>query len=124
MKRRKMITLVLALVLMAANILPAAVPAGAAQTSVMTLETYAKSKSKSISRKKAKKIAINNAKKNYNIDKSTIRDMDVEKDKYKGKKVWEVNFEAKTGDGKGYYDFEYEIARGSGKILHREKERD
>ncbi|MBR0409745.1 MAG: hypothetical protein IJI25_01905 [Eubacterium sp.] len=122
MKRRKMITLVLALTLIAANLFSAAVPAASGSVAGMTMEIQAKSKE--ISKKKAKKIALDNAKKNYGIKTSTIRDIKVEKDKYKGKKTWEVSFEAITGKGKHYYDFEYDIARSGGKILHREKERD
>lgn len=123
MKKRKMMKF-LVLALMAVNMFGAALPASAGPMAGTAIVAQAKSKSGEISKKKAKKIAIDNAKKNYNIKKSTIRDLKIEKDTYKKKKTWEVSFEAKVGNGKQYYDFEYDIARGSGKILHREKERD
>jgi len=82
------------------------------------------SSSKDISKSEATKIAKNNAKKNYKIKTSTIRDLEAKKDKYKGKSVWEVSFEAKTKSSSHYYEFEYQILRSTGKILHREKEWD
>ena len=76
--------------------------------------------SKSISRKKAIKIAKNHAKKKWNA-KSFI-DVDAEKDTYKGKAVWEVDFEATSG-GRNY-EYEYKIQRSNGKILKYHRERD
>lgn len=124
MKKRRRFMMIMVLALMAVNMFGAALPAAAGPIAGTAIVAEAKSKSGEISKKKAKKIAIDNAKKNYNINKSSIRDLEIEKDKYKKKKTWEVTFEAKVGNGKQYYDFEYDIARGSGKILHREKELD
>jgi len=79
---------------------------------------------KCISKKKAKKIAKKDAIKKYKVNKSTIRDLEIEKDTKKGKKTWEVTFNARVGKKSHYYEFEYHISRKSGKILSREKEWD
>lgn len=122
MKKTRMMMMVVALMVM--NVFGAVLPANAGPVAGTAVVAEAKSKTGEISKKKAKKIAIDNALKKYNINKSTIRDLEIEKDTYKKNKTWEVSFEAKTVDGKQYYDFEYDIARGSGKILHKEKELD
>ena len=122
MKKRKMMIFVAALMFM--NVFGAVLPANMGPVAGTALVAEAKSNGGEISRKKAKNIALDNAKKNYNINTSTIRDLEIEKDTYKKNKTWEVSFEAKVGNDKHYYEFEYDIARGSGKILHREKERD
>lgn len=80
-------------------------------------------KSKTISRAKAKSIAINNAVKVYNIKRNTVRDYDIEKDTYHGKAVWEVSFDAKKRSG-AWCEYEYKINRSSGKILYKEQDYD
>ena len=75
---------------------------------------------KTIAKGKAKKIAIKDAKSGYGVTK--VRDVEVDKDTYYGKKVWEVDFEGKKG-GK-WYDYEYQIDRSSGKILYSEEDDD
>jgi hypothetical protein len=81
-----------------------------------------KKSGKTTSRDKAKKIALNHAVKKYKINKSEIYDYDVEKDTYKGKPVWEIDFEAEK-DGE-IFSYDYKIHRNSGKILHYEQELD
>ncbi len=78
--------------------------------------------SKSITKDKAKSIALKDAVNDYGITKSTVRDFEIESDTYKGTKVWEISFEAKK-NGK-YYDYEYEINKKSGKIMYSEEELD
>ena len=77
---------------------------------------------KPISKAKAKSIALNHAAKTYKINKSKIYDYGIEKDTYKGKAVWEIDFEAKKNGKK--YSYEYKIQRSSGKILYYEQELD
>ncbi|MBQ9530938.1 MAG: PepSY domain-containing protein [Eubacterium sp.] len=75
-----------------------------------------------ISKAKAKSIALNHAEKTYKINKSKIYDYEIEKDTYKGKSVWNIEFEAKKNGKK--YSYEYKIQRSSGKILYHEQELD
>ena len=78
----------------------------------------AKKAKKKVSAAKAKRIALTNAVKKYRIRRSPIRDMEVEKDSYKGAATWEVSFEAKKRGA--WHELEYHISRSLGKILHRE----
>ena len=78
---------------------------------------------KSISGAAAKKKAINHAANHYNIKKSTVMDLEIEKDYYGGKAIWEVSFEAKKR-GNGWCDYEYKISCSSGKILFHEQDYD
>lgn len=80
-------------------------------------------KSSSVSRTKAKKIAINNAVKVYKIKRNTVRDYDIEGDTHNGRAVWEIDFEAKKSNG-GWYEYEYVIDRKSGKIIYKEQDFD
>lgn len=77
-----------------------------------------------IKRAEAKNTAIMAAVKNLGLKKSTVREMDVEKDRFKGKTVWEVSFEGKRANKKGWFEFEYLIDMTTGKILRVECERD
>ena len=72
----------------------------------------------------AKTTAITNAVNKHNVIKATIRDLEVEKDTYRGKTVWEVSFEAKKVGRRGLYEFEYKIDAKTGTILKFEEERD
>lgn len=76
-----------------------------------------------VSRAKAKKIAINNAVKKYNIIRSTVNDYSIEKDYYNGKAIWEIDFDAKKKSG-GWCEYDYKISRSTGKILRSEEEAD
>jgi uncharacterized membrane protein YkoI len=76
--------------------------------------------SKSISKKKAKSIALSDAVRDYGIKKSTAKNFSIDSDTYKGTKVWEVEFDAKK-KGK-WYDYEYQISKKSGKILYSEQD--
>ena len=67
---------------------------------------------KEISKEKATKIAFKK------LGIKSARDLDREREIYRGAKVWEVSFD------KGNYDYEFKIDRYSGKILYMEKERD
>ena len=80
-------------------------------------------KSKTITKAKAKSIAIGNAVKVYKIKKNTVRDYEIEKDTYHGKAVWEVSFDAKKKSG-AWCEYEYKINRSSGKILYKEQDYD
>ena len=75
---------------------------------------------KAISASKAISIAKSDAAKKWKA--KGIWDVDVEKDRYRGRAVWEVSF-SRTIKGQEY-EFEYEIARNGGKVLKREKELD
>ena len=77
-----------------------------------------------IAKNTAKTTAVNAAIKNYKAQKNTMRDFDIEKDTYKGKKVWEVSFEAKRTGCKGIFEFEFKIDVTTGKILYNKVERD
>ncbi|MGX8714287.1 MAG: PepSY domain-containing protein [Lachnospiraceae bacterium] len=73
-----------------------------------------------ISGSKAISIAVNHAAKHFNL--SNIIEKEVEKDLYKGTPSWEVEFKARM-NGR-WYEFDYDIDRASGKILHFEYEPD
>ena len=79
---------------------------------------------KTVARNTAKNTAIKNATSAYKLTKSTVRDLDIEKDTYRGKKVWEVSFEGKRSGKKGWFEFEYKIDVNTGKILAKKVERD
>ena len=83
-----------------------------------------KATTKTISQNTAKTTAVNNAVSVYKMQKSTMRDYKVETDTFKGKKVWEVSFEAKRAGYKGWYEFEYKIDKTTGKVLAKDIERD
>lgn len=70
--------------------------------------------SKAIDASKAASIALNHA----GLKKSQVRDFSCELDVENGVKVYEVDFDY------GKYEYSYDIEASSGKILHREKERD
>lgn len=78
--------------------------------------------SKKVSRSKAKRIALNHAQKKYGVKKSKVYDFDIERDYYRGRVVWEVDFE--TYQKGGEYSYEYKIRRSNGKIMHFEREWD
>ena len=67
-----------------------------------------------VSGSKAISIAVNHAEKHFSI--SNIVQKEAEKDFYKGTPSWEVEFKARM-NGR-WYEFDYEIDRASGKILH------
>lgn len=75
---------------------------------------------KAISANKAIEIAKKDAAKKWGA--KGIWDVDVEKDRFRGQQVWEVSFSGTIGGAE--YEFDYEISRNGGKILHREKEYD
>lgn len=70
----------------------------------------------SISRSKAISIAKNHAIKKWNLSSKNFYDVEAERDSYRGKSVYEIDFE------KGNYEYEYKIQRSNGKVLlaHRE----
>lgn len=82
-----------------------------AETKPATTTTTTKSK-KTVAQ--VKKIALEHA----GVKESAARDLEVELDKEGTKVYYEVTFES------GGYDYEYDIDAYTGKILHREKERD
>lgn len=79
-----------------------------------------KATSTKITKSEAIKIATKHAK--NKLGASDFRDKEAEKDRYKGTASWDVDFEAKI-NGK-WYDFDYDINRSTGKVLHYEYERD
>ena len=81
-------------------------------------------KPQAITANKAKTAAINSAVTTYKVNKKTIRDFDIEKDTYRGKKVWEVSFEAKRTGKTGWFEVEYKIDAATGKVLYKQIERD
>ena len=66
----------------------------------------------SISASKAKSIVLADAK----VKESALHDYEVEKDTYKGKAVYSIEFESKG------VEWEYEVQRSNGKILKKEVE--
>ena len=66
----------------------------------------------SISASKAKSIVLADAK----VKESALHDYEVEKDTYKGKAVYSIEFESKG------VEWEYEVQRSNGIILHKEVE--
>lgn len=76
--------------------------------------------SSQITKTKALQIAKSHAKSRWGA--ASYYDVDVERDTYAGKGVWEVSFESRSGNR--LYDYEYQITRISGKILHIERELD
>ena len=121
-KTRMMVVMLVALMVM--NVFGAVLPAGTGPAAAKAHAAQVKTTTGEISKEKAKRIAIENARENYGINELTIRDLEIEKDTYKKNKTWEVSFEAKLDNGTQYYEFDYELARESGKILHQEKELD
>ena len=71
-----------------------------------------------VSESKAVSIALNDAVKKYKIKKADAKGIDLDIDKYKGKKVFEIEFRAKK-NGR-MYEFEYKVDPATGKILKRE----
>ena len=71
-----------------------------------------------VSERKAVSIALNDAVKNYKIQKSDVKGIDLDIDKYKGKKVFEIEFYVKKNGRTREY--EYKIDPANGKILYRE----
>ena len=73
-----------------------------------------------ISKDKAISIAKTHAKSKWNAKR--FRDVDVERDTYKGSSVWEVEFDARSGGSE--YEYDYNIRRSDGKILKVKRELD
>lgn len=84
------------------------------RTATTTGTKASTSTTKDIGSTKAKSIALNNA----GLTQSQVRNLEVEKDKDDGVTLYEVSFDCKG------YEYEYDIHATSGKILHKEKERD
>lgn len=118
--------LALALILTSAAAVFAAAPAAPAAEKATTVTelTIAADNTQTpaagITRAKAIRIAVRHAKNKLHATK--IRDKEAEKDTYRGKKSWDVDFEGKI-NGK-WYDFDYDINRKTGKIMHYKYERD
>ena len=71
-----------------------------------------------VSESKAVSIALNDAVKKYKIKKADAKGIDLDISKYRGKKVFEIEFRAKK-NGR-MYEFEYKVDPATGKILKRE----
>lgn len=71
-----------------------------------------------VSESKAVSIALNDAVKKYKIKKADAKGIDLDISKYRGKKVFEIEFRAKK-NGR-MYEFEYKVDPTTGKILKRE----
>lgn len=86
----------------------------APQEAQAKVTTQAKAaKRKAIGKKKAIRIALKDA----GFKKSQVKRLKVEVDREDGHKIYEVEFK------KGKYEYEYDIAYYSGKILDKEVER-
>lgn len=81
---------------------------------ILNKKTEGEKVSSSISKSKAKSIALKDA----GLSASEIKDYDIEADTYKGKAVYSIDFEY------GNTEYEYEIQRSNGKILNKEVEKD
>ncbi len=77
-----------------------------------------------ISKSTAKTTAINNAVSLYKAQKSTVREYEIESDRFGNKAVWEVSFEARRTGYNGWYEFEFKIDKTTGKVLSKKVERD
>jgi hypothetical protein len=73
-----------------------------------------------ITKSKAISIAVKHAKEKLHA--TSITDKKAEKDTYKGKATWEVEFDAMINGNP--YEFEYNVSRSTGKILHYKYELD
>ena len=73
-----------------------------------------------ISREKALQIAKKHAASSFKTTK--FWDIDVDRDTYRGQSVWEVSFNAKSGNK--VYEYDYDIAVKGGKILKYDRELD
>ena len=82
-----------------------------------TVKVPAKAK---ITKSKAISIAVKHAK--DKLHASNFTEKEAEKDTYKGKATWDVEFKAQI-NGK-LYEFDYDVSRSSGKILHYKYELD
>lgn len=71
-----------------------------------------------VSESKAVSIALNDAVKKYKIKKADAKGIDLDISRYRGKKVFEIEFRAKE-NGR-MYEFEYKVDPATGKILKRE----
>ena len=71
-----------------------------------------------VSESKAVSIALNDAVKKYKIKKADAKGIDLDISKYRGKKVFEIEFRTKK-NGR-MYEFEYKVDPATGKILKRE----
>lgn len=71
-----------------------------------------------VSESKAVSIALNDAVKKYKIKKADAKGIDLDISRYRGKKVFEIEFRAKK-NGR-MYEFEYKVDSATGKILKRE----
>jgi uncharacterized membrane protein YkoI len=71
-----------------------------------------------VSESKAVSIALNDAVKKYKIKKADAKGIDLDISRYRGKKVFEIEFRAKK-NGR-MYEFEYMVDPATGKILKRE----
>lgn len=114
------IVLAMALGMIGLGVVDAATPAEAStSTQVVNRATKATSKKattkkKAIGRKKALAIALKDAK----LKKSQVKRIEIDVDRHRGKKVYEVEFRY------GKYEYEYDIDYYTGKILEKEVERD
>ena len=87
----------------------------------VTIPTTKVSESKAVSKvseSKAVSIALNDAVKKYKIKKADAKGIDLDISRYRGKKVFEIEFRAKK-NGR-MYEFEYKVDPATGKILKRE----
>lgn len=82
--------------------------------SVRTKSSSSSDKKSLIGASKASSIALNSA----GLSRSQVRDFSCELDVERGVKIYEVDFDY------GRYEYSYDIDAYSGKILHKEKERD
>ena len=71
-----------------------------------------------VSESKAVSNALNDAVKKYKIKKADAKGIDLDISRYRGKKVFEIEFRAKK-NGR-MYEFEYKVDPATGKILKRE----
>ena len=71
-----------------------------------------------VSESKAVSIALNDAVKKYKIKKADAKGIDLDISRYRGKKIFEIEFRAKK-NGR-MYEFEYKVDPATGKILKRE----
>ena len=71
-----------------------------------------------VSESKAVSIALNDAVKKYKIKKADAKGIDLDISRYRGKKVFEIEFRANK-NGR-MYEFEYKVDPATGKILKRE----
>lgn len=86
-----------------------------------TLDQQTTTQTTGISAKEAKEKALSSAESKYGIKRSTVRDLETDREYEGGTYIWEVTFDARDKNNK-LCEFEYHVTCEDGKITHHHKE--